>query len=158
MWDIFEIPPVGTRDGTTRYLRWGAWGTATFDDGTVHGRMERYNAGKLSEITDGLSNTILLAERAGRPKHLVNGQPEITDDNPNADYLGQVAWSASNPFTWRINFRDTGINQDNSSGGLYSFHPGGASIARADGSVAFLSESTDVSTLKSMIGRSDAEP
>ena len=82
----------------------------------------------------------------------------VTRDNPNADYLGQIAWSASNPFIWRTNFRDTGINQDNAYGGLYSFHSGGASIARADGSVAFLSESTDFVALKKMIGRSDGEP
>ena len=158
IWDIFEEPPIGTRDGTTKYLRWGAWGTATFDDGTVTGDVLRYDTGKFNEVSDGLSNTILVVERTGRPHHFVNGRLAVTDDNPDAAYHGQIGWSASSPFIWRINFRDAGVNEDNSYGGLYSFHAGGASMARTDASVTFLSESTDVDTLKRLIGRSDNDP
>lgn len=156
MWVIFEKPPVGTLGGHTKYVRWGVWDCPTFDNGTVRGNLTRYRAGRFGDVSDGLSTTIMLVERGGRPLHMVDGRPKVTTDNPNADYPGQVGWSASSPFDWRINFRDVGINHDN-EWGIYSDHVGGASVALADGSVTFLSESTNIATLAKMIGRSDGE-
>jgi len=156
IWIIPEVIPSGGKGGDTKYVRWGVWGRPTFDNGTDSGNLIRYRAGKFREVSDGLSNTIMLVERGGRPFHMEDGRPKVTTDNPNADYPGQVGWSASNIFGWRINRHDVGANHDNADG-IYSDHAGGAYVALADGSVTFLSESTDIATLAKMIGRSDGE-
>ena len=172
IWDVFEKPPDGTLDGDTKYLRWSIWGSATFDGNqfswfgipipvrfdneTIFGNLSFYRKGKFRDVADGLSNTIMIVERGGRPLHMVDGRPNVTTDNPDADYSGQVGWSASNPFDWRIHFPDVGVNHDNVKG-IYANHAGGAYVALADGSVTFLSESTDTATLAKMIGRSDGE-
>ncbi len=156
IWVIFETPPVGTKDADTKYARWGIWGTPTFNDGTLDGTLTRYREGKFRDVSDGLSKTIMLAERGGRPLHMVDGRPAVTTSNPDADYPGQMGWSASNSFHWRMNGRDVGVNFDNAEG-IYSEHHGGAYVALADGSVTFLTESTEITTLAKMIGRSDGE-
>ncbi len=80
----------------------------------------------------------------------LNGKPNVSMDYPNADYPGQVGWSASNDFLWSINANRIGINQSNSRG-IYSFHRGGANTGVADGAVRFLSNSTDFQTLACLI-------
>lgn len=156
MWVIHEVPPDGTWDGVTKYARWGVWGTPEFDDGTVDGRMTDYRVGRFAEVTDGLSKTALLVERGGRPVRLVDGRPKVTAEDPDADYPGQVGWSASNIFNWRMQHPDVGVNHDNARG-IYSEHHGGANVAMADGSVVFLSDTTEITTLATMLGRSDGE-
>ncbi len=94
-----------------------------------------------------------VVERGGKPIDLLRGKPNVTPDNPNADYPGQVGWSASNTFPWAMNNFRVGINQSNSTG-IYSLHSGGANVALADGSVRFLSESTDFNELVRLFSRS----
>ena len=152
----FLVRPIGTKDGDTNYILWGVWGTPVFDNGLMDGNLIRDRPGKFKDTSDGLSNTILLVERGGRPLHMVDGHPEVTEDNPNADYYGQVGWSASDPIGNRINRFNLGVDHDNQQG-IYSDHAGGAYVTLADGSVTFLSESTDIPALAKMIGRSDGE-
>ena len=95
-----------------------------------------------------------MVERSGKPIDLLSGEPNITVHNPNADYPGQVGWSASNTFAWSINSHGIGVNESNSHG-IYAFHPAGANVAIADGSVRFLSGSTDFDTLVKLFGRAD---
>lgn len=136
-------------------VRWGVWGWPVFDNNAISaGNLVRYRAGRFADIVDGMSNTIMLVERGGRPFHMVNGKRHVTEHNPNADPGGQVGWSASNTFSWAVNGDKVGVNQDNDTG-IYSTHAGGAYISLADGSVSFLAESTDVATLVQMFGRSD---
>jgi len=172
IWDLFEIRPAGNLEGNPKYIRWSIWGSPTFvgnqftgtdhrvparfDVGTLNGDLASYRAGKFSEVSDGLSNTIMLVERGGRPFHMVDGHPKVTEKNPNAIYSGQKGWSASNSFFHRLHYPDVGVNHDNRQG-IYSDHAGGAYVVMADGSVTFFSESTDISTLAKMIGRSDGE-
>lgn len=141
----------------TKYVRWGVWGWPKFDNNAISaGVLMRYRPGKFKDISDGVSDTIMFVERGGRPIHLVNGRPKITIDNPNADYRGQVGWSASNSFARAVNGHKVGVNEDNEAG-VYSTHLGGAYVAIADGSVTFLPDSTDFRTLTRMFGRSDGE-
>lgn len=114
----------------------------------------RYRQGTFSDVTDGLSHTIAVVERAGKPRDYLNGKINITSDNPEADYPGQVGWLPSNTFGWSINADGVGVNESNSRG-IYSFHRGGANVGIADGSVRFLSDSTDFQTLVKLYGRSD---
>lgn len=145
--------PSGENLDHTKYIRWGVWGWPTFDNDAISaGRLLRYREGSFRDVTDGLSNTIMLAERGGRPLYMVDGRPNL----PYDEYPGQVGWSASNTFLWAVIANEQGINRDNAAG-IYSDHAGGAYVALADGSVTFLSDSTDFATLAKMLGRSDGE-
>ena len=147
--------PPNTNADSVDYIRWGIWGWPVFETRAISGsRLSRYRQGKFSDVTDGLSHTIAVVERAGKPKDYLNGKPNVTSDNPNADYPGQVGWSASNTFFWSINADGVGVNKSNSQG-IYSFHRGGANVGIADGSVRFLSDWTNFETLVRLYGRSD---
>ncbi len=120
---------------------------------------------------DGASNTILVAECAGRedvwrgnrmtPAVADRSQPNCararggawaTNDNPY-EIGGRVEWcsGAAIPGPMRI-------NNSNEHGHLfYSFHPGGAEFAMADGSVRFLGESTGLRLLASLATRAGGE-
>lgn len=137
------------------FVRWGVWGWAVFDRRRTSGsQLTRYRRGRFSDVTDGLSNTIAVVERGGKPIDLLDGKPNITSENPTAYYPGQTGWSASNTFAWAINGDGIGVNVSNAAG-IYSLHAGGANIAIADGSVQFLAETTDFETLVRLFGRSD---
>jgi len=147
--------PANTNVSSIEFVRWGIWGWPVMDTGRTTGsRLLRYRPGKFRDVTDGLSNTIAVVERGGKPKSLLDGKPEVTPDNPNADYPGQVGWSASNTFDWSINKSGIGVNKSNTTG-IYSLHTNGANVGIADGSVRFLSDSTDFETLVMLYGRSD---
>ena len=147
--------PANANVYSVDFVRWGIWGWAVFETKTTTGsRLLRYRQGKFRDVTDGLSNTIAIVERAGKPIDMLNGKPNVTPDNPNADYPGQVGWSVSDSFLWSINANDIGVNESNSRG-IYSFHPGGANVGIADGSVRFLSDSIDFKTMVRLYGRSD---
>jgi len=147
-------PPSGQNFHDTKFVRWGVWGWPKFDNDAISGgRLLSYRAGKFRDVTDGLSNTIMIVERGGRPIRMVDGRPAVN----NANYPGQVGWSASNSFLWAMNVSNVGVNHDNAAG-IYSDHAGGAYVAMADGSITFLSDSTDFTTLAKMFGRSDGEP
>ncbi len=146
--------PTGASSFETKFVRWGVWGWPNFDNGLTSGsHLHRYRAGKFRDITDGLSNTMAVVERAGKPIDLLNGKPNVTAGNPNAYYPGQVGWSASNSFAWALNGSRVGVNESNSLG-IYSLHSGGANVAMADGSVRFLSDTISNNTLIAMFSRS----
>lgn len=147
------LPELNSQDA--QYVRWGVWGRAIFKLDTISGSdLVRYRQGRFSDVTDGLSNTIAIAERGGKPFDMKDGELNVTPGNPKADYPGQVGWSASNSFAWAINQDKVGVNHSNSTG-IYSLHAVGANVAFADGSVKLLSPSTDFETLVALFGRSD---
>ena len=156
---IGVIPEENPHDN---HIRWGVWGRPTLRvnefgfEWDTEADIIRYRLGTFGDVTDGLSNTIMVVERGGRPFHMVDGRPKVTTDNPDGDYGGQNGWSASNSLSFRTNVHNVGVDHDNATG-IYSDHAGGAYVALADGSVTFLSESTDIATLAKMIGRSDGE-
>ena len=148
------LPAAGSDPLSTKFVRWGIWGWPDFGNGKFAGtKLLRYRAGKFRDVTDGLSNTIALVERGGKPIDLLRGEPHVTPDNPEAEYPGQVGWSASNTFAWAINENAVAVNVSNSKG-IYSLHSGGATVAMADGSVRFLSESTSYEELVKLFSRS----
>ena len=135
-------------------LEWGIWGRPVFDGEIINSSMLGYRQGKFRDVQDGLSNTLAVVERAGKPIEWLNGKPNRTVDFPNADYPGQPGWSASSDLRWSINANRIGINQSNSEG-MYSFHRDGTNVGVTDGSVRLLSDSTDFETLVVLIGRSN---
>lgn len=95
----------------------------------------------LALITDGLSNTILYCEDAGRPEFWVKGTRDPNRSNNDgawgdhqADYGldGAVSGTTTAPGNCVIN-----CHNDNET---YAFHPGGAQHVFADGSTGFLSD------------------
>jgi prepilin-type N-terminal cleavage/methylation domain-containing protein/prepilin-type processing-associated H-X9-DG protein len=127
---------------------------------------------RFADITDGLSNTIMVSEASGRHQVWAKGRM-VT---PNAP--GQIGWTLNAGFmdhntTIQIRgFSANGLTVDGgccvincnngmttpfTQGQLYAFHPGGVNALRGDGSVTFLKENTPPGVLAAMITRAGDE-
>lgn len=114
-------------------------------------------------ITDGLSNTVLINEQAGRPDYYLRGVKQATTSGMQTPkWWG--AWPSYNAFKYQ-GYNATGgtsgtlscsINCNNSQG-VYSFHESGANFAMCDGSVRFITEGIPVLTLAQMYTRAGGE-
>jgi len=112
---------------------------------------------RLAEITDGASQTILIAECAGRPKLWRAGRlvPEIVA--PGGVWasgtllfgLGSTPDGSSQPGPCAINCTN---NRE-----TYSFHPGGANVTFADGSVHYLQASIGMRVFARLATRAGGE-
>ena len=119
---------------------------------------------RIAEVYDGTSNTILVAECAGRNQHWINGQL----DSRNVTNGGwTVSWA--NPGN-KLDIRGYNVTAPEKGGPgatcavncinsaeVYSFHPGGAQVVMADGSVHFLKASTSLQLLRALITRAGGE-
>ena len=122
-----------------------------YEGALTQNRMVRF-----ADITDGTSNTILMAEAAGRPKlwragRLVDG---VSDG---------AAWAAPGLLQGRGSAPDgivqpghCAINCTNQRE-VYSFHPGGANVLMADGSVCFMKASIDIRVFAGLVTRAGGE-
>ncbi len=101
---------------------------------------------KLADITDGLSNTLLITEQAGRPNFYIRGVQQPTN-TAMSNYGWWGAWASYQVFSIEV-FGADGITKDgaggpctincNNSQGVYAFHTGGANMVFVDGSVHFV--------------------
>ena len=128
---------------------------------------------RITNLTDGTSNTFLFAECSGREdvwrgrsmtpaqtnKSLPNcararGGAWATNDNPYE--VGQrIEWCTGSAIPGSVPMT---INSSNEWGFLfYSFHDGGANFAFADGSIRFIRESTPLWTLGAWSSRAGGE-
>lgn len=136
--------------------------------------------GKLRDMTDGASNTILTGELADRNKLIRNGS-QVASTDPAAIYqekFGAGAWADPSNGTWQLSGRlydgtsDQGpcaINCSNArtevshadpnryAAGLFSYHVGGVHILLADGSVRFISENLSGAVFVSLVSRDGGE-
>jgi len=140
----------------------------------------------VATVTDGLSNTILFGECAGRPFLWQRGR-QIASPLPPGTPPTPKTWSTSNPYpfttggTWISSLKGMGIDGASYDGvtgdsspafgvsfgdctincstdnEIYSFHTGGANVAMGDGSVRFLRDTLPIRVLASLVSRSGGE-
>ncbi|WP_153558178.1 DUF1559 domain-containing protein [Roseimaritima sediminicola] len=129
---------------------------------------------RLAEITDGLSNTALVVECAGRPNLYQMGR-QVADGSPKT-------WSGSSSVTrpfptggvWASHNKGFVVDGAQSDGNtairpglcgvncsndneVYAFHPGGGMMLVADGSVRFLNETIPIEQLTALVSRNGHE-
>jgi prepilin-type N-terminal cleavage/methylation domain-containing protein/prepilin-type processing-associated H-X9-DG protein len=142
------------------------------DDGGAIGKKGQMTNGvlthvtRITDITDGASNTILFAEDAGRQQVYAAGIPV----QPNAP--GQIGWTLNSSYPdyntaiLVHGFDNTGKVVDggccvvncNNVNQIYSFHTSGANVLKGDGSVAFLRSSISAGILGALVTRAGGEP
>ena len=130
---------------------------------------------KLSEVTDGLSNTVSIAEDAGRDARFISPYQEsyyqpgvtVTRNVPpgnrrywrvfEPDGAFGVSGGINNkfrPMNEGTAYPSTTVTSGNNAGAndeIFSYHPGGANALFGDGHVQFLKDSISVVTLRQVI-------
>ena len=129
---------------------------------------------RLTDITDGTSNTVGMAEDAGRHQDYVSGGSPNTVYPPavGPELYGRpgrlaanAAWADQNTKIQVAGFSNNGLIAGggccvincNNVNQFYSFHSGGCNIVRMDGSVAFLQASISPTNLAALVTRSGGE-
>jgi prepilin-type N-terminal cleavage/methylation domain-containing protein/prepilin-type processing-associated H-X9-DG protein len=160
-----SVDPAGSWIGALAVPAGPGGGGRTPSDGT-----------RVGEITDGTSNTLMVSECAGGHNiYILNVRQAISYSNP-AFYAFNAAWGDPNAAIRVVGYDSTGafasamkpgscnainVNNYSSLGNaprqFYSFHTGGVNALRCDGSVFFMSQSTDPPTLAALISRSGGE-
>ena len=122
---------------------------------------------RIAAITDGTSNTLMVTEVAGRPEHWIRGVKQ--GQVPNYYWGGWNWWYWVGPWAsynsiWFKSYKVDGMStvgpcavNCNNSDSAYSFHRQGINAVFADGSVRFISESTDVPTFFGLITLDNGE-
>jgi prepilin-type processing-associated H-X9-DG protein len=128
-----------------------------------HGAMQQNGPTLIAQITDGLSNTTLFSEAAGRDSQYTTGNvkgalpagttgPIWCDSDNRITVTGTDATGLNS-----IGSGPCAINCNNIQGDAYSFHPGGVNIGFADGSVRFVSSSTSIVVVAELVTRGGGE-
>jgi prepilin-type processing-associated H-X9-DG protein len=160
----FDVWSYGGKAACTDYAPTQAVSSVLADMGLIdavgnyQGVMSPNSMTRLSDITDGTSNTLLLVEVAGRPRQWRVGQagPDQTINGcPWAGYSNRIVVNGASP-----NGVDRpgpcALNCTNAHE-IYSFHPGGANTVFADGSVHFLKAGIDIRLLAGLVTRAGGE-
>jgi prepilin-type N-terminal cleavage/methylation domain-containing protein/prepilin-type processing-associated H-X9-DG protein len=128
-----------------------------------HGAMQQNGPTRLTEITDGLTNTTLFSEVCGRDNQYYTAG--IGGTLPNGT-TGPIWCDSDNRLTVTgtdstgkggIATGPCAMNCNNLQGDIYSFHSGGANIGMADGSVRYVNQSISIVALASMVTKGGNE-
>ena len=126
------------------------------NDQRIIGALVKDQKTRISDIEDGTSNTIMIAEDAGRPKLYITGG--VLGD-PSIAGWKEGGWADPGaPFSIDGSNGDgsvpggCSINCSNNSE-VFGFHPGGANVSFADGSVRYLVESMNLCVLAKLSTR-----
>ena len=130
----------------------------------LSGALERDNLTQILKITDGTSNTILIAEIAGK-NELWRAGPKDSGQTLSGFFGGEGGWAdatSAGSALWGsssdgISFPGPcGVNCSNDFG-LFGFHTNGCNILLADGSVRFINAAMDIRTLCDLVTRQGGE-
>lgn len=134
----------------------------SMDDITLN-QFSRSKAAPFSSIEDGLSNTALVVEQAGRPTYYraetglrSNREPA---DGPFPGKFIYLSWIFHDcPELWANTDRATLTYKLNETNwlGIYSFHAG-ANFLMGDGAVRFVAEGTDDRAIEAILTRAQGE-
>ena len=127
------------------------------------GGMQRDQITKITAITDGTSNTILVGEDAGRPTFYNAARQVAPPNGTTIPPPKEGGWADPNGA-----FSIDGSNSDGSVPGscalncannseVYSWHSNGANVVFADGSVHFLSSNLDLCVLAALVTKAGGE-
>ena len=149
---------TGIRDIDTRLVQLGHvdpaasyWGILTASVVAPHYLI------RIADIADGMSNTILLAESAGRPTLWRAGRPVPGESVRNSAWVGAtLIFGQGSSADGATKLGPCAINCTNDHE-VYSFHPGGANAVFADGSVRFLKASLDMRMFARLATRAGGE-
>jgi prepilin-type N-terminal cleavage/methylation domain-containing protein len=135
----------------------------TLPAASLQGALQRDIGTPILGLTDGTSNTILLAEIAGKNELYQAGRDTGTQLSgffggeggwADATSAGSSLYGSSGDGT--VSPGSCGINCSNDYG-LYAFHTGGANVLLGDGPVRFLSASIDIRALCALVTRSGGD-
>jgi prepilin-type N-terminal cleavage/methylation domain-containing protein/prepilin-type processing-associated H-X9-DG protein len=120
---------------------------------------------KITSITDGTSNTVMLLECAGNPLLYVMGRAaggNAGNTTMWADHRNYHVFDGCDPANGNQDFatpnttRTRAMNCTN-DGEPYAFHSGGMNTLRADGSVAFVRDTVSIGVMAAFITRAHGE-
>jgi prepilin-type N-terminal cleavage/methylation domain-containing protein/prepilin-type processing-associated H-X9-DG protein len=111
-----------------------------------------------SEVLDGLSNTMVICEDAGRPKRYKTGGKLVSGS------VSGAAWADLDAFYHTHGFENNGttsggpcaVNCSNENE-IFAFHPGGAACLFLDGSVKLVSQSTAMRIVGALLTKKGGE-
>jgi prepilin-type processing-associated H-X9-DG protein len=108
-----------------------------------------------ADITDGSSNTMVLAECAGRNRRFIMGKEDPSQSwsaGPWANPNSRIKIGGFNPASPSDPTGPCAVNCINDKE-IYAFHPGGAHVGMGDGSVRFLNANTSLDVVLSLLTR-----
>jgi len=126
------------------------------------GAMRQNEINPVAAITDGLSNTTLFSEAAGRSRQYYADRTSVPYDVSKttgpiwADSDNRLTVTGTDP-TGKTTFGPCGVNCNNLVGDIYSFHPGGANVCFADGSVRYIKQTISITALAALVTASGGE-
>jgi prepilin-type processing-associated H-X9-DG protein len=157
---------MGRTDYAPVYSAAGFWvvqsvGTQDIQLGVNVGMLPKNRTTRVTDCTDGTTNTFLLAEDAGRPYKYGPGGQLFGVGDANASAGG---WGDQDSY-FNINGADQQGNQGAgpcavncaSDNEVYAFHPGGAHLLMGDGSVRFIKSSVTLAMLAALLSRAGGE-
>jgi prepilin-type N-terminal cleavage/methylation domain-containing protein/prepilin-type processing-associated H-X9-DG protein len=120
---------------------------------------------KLIDIKDGTSNTILVVEDAGRHQVYARNMGVTPNGPGQVGWTLNAAWADYNTAVTVDGYSVDGLTRGggccvincSNNDEIYAFHPGGANVLRADGSVVFLSESVPAAVVAALISYQGGE-
>ena len=139
-----------------------ASGISGFPTASLTGMFVVDKVTRIADVTDGLSNTIMMPEIAGRPYLWKAGKKDTTQQTYNN---GSGLWNDATCSNASLNgsasdgtssARTCVVNCSNDLG-IYAFHTGTANVGMGDGSVRTVKSSTSPFVVASMVTRANGE-
>jgi prepilin-type N-terminal cleavage/methylation domain-containing protein len=158
---------MGRTDYATINTAGGTWVTASIGSQAiptgVPGILEYNKQTRVTAVTDGTSNTLLMVEDAGRPFRYGAGFTKRGADRDGNGAAGgwgdQDSWFGMNGADPNAGTQGSGPAAVNGSSDneIYGFHTGGAHAVMGDGSVRFLRDSVTLAMIAAIHSRSGGE-